>query len=58
MIECNVFDYANNETKRNLSILQIHKQQNKPSCMHVKQHFLSFFLQTGLEGKMIQQNDS
>lgn len=57
-MECNVSDYANNKPKRNPSILHGHKQQNKFSCMHVKQQFIPFIFQTGLEGKQIQENDS
>lgn len=58
MMECNVSDYANNKPKRNHSILHAYKQQNKFSCMHVKQQLIPFLFQTGLEGKLIQQNDS
>lgn len=58
MTECNVSDYANNKTKRNPSISHVHKQQNKFACMHTKQKFISFLFQTGVEGKMIPQNNS
>lgn len=58
MTECNVSDYANNKPKRNPSILHAHKQQNKFPCMHVKQQFILFLFQTGLERKLIQQNDN
>lgn len=58
MIECNISDYANNKCERNPSTLHAHKQQNKFSCMHVEQQFIPFLFQTGLEGKLVQQNDS
>lgn len=56
-MEYNVSGYVNKKPKRNPSILHGHKQQNKFSCMHVKQQFISFLFQTGLEGKLIQEND-
>lgn len=49
-MECNISDYANNKCKRNPSTLHAHKEQNKFSCMHVKQQFIPFLFQTGLEG--------
>lgn len=58
MMEYSVSDYANNKPQRNPSILHAHKQQNKFPCMHVKQQFIPFLFQTGLEGKLIQQSDS
>lgn len=42
-------------------ILQSHmyiSSRTNFSCMHVKQQFIPFLFQSGLEGKLIQQNDS